>query len=405
MLGTVRAVTSIPESAQLGSPAAASRVIGLDHLRGFVIALVVLHHSVLAYCRYAHFDRQHYLLSTAPVVDSERWPGFDLLVLVNDSFFMPLMFLLAGLFVWPSLRRKGAAGYLRDRMLRLGLPFLVAVTTIVPLAYLPTFRIAGDESSFGAILAGMVLSGPWPSGPAWFVGMLLIFDGFAVALFGVSRLRDGPAIQHRLGGPAQCFGMLVALSAAAYIPLLFAYGPARWIAFGPLAVQASRALLYGTYFVAGAAAGQGSLRDGIVAPDGALRQGWAKWATLAAALICVLVAVQIARLRGLGSLPQWAGLGLYGFALILFCGAACFALLGMFLRFASHRSPVWDSLGANAYGIYLLHYPVVTWMQYALLGSGLGAAVKAGLVFVIALLLSWGATVALRRVPGVAHVV
>jgi uncharacterized membrane protein YcfT len=112
MLGTVRAVTSIPESAQLGSPAAASRVIGLDHLRGFVIALVVLHHSVLAYCRYAHFDRQHYLLSTAPVVDSERWPGFDLLVLVNDSFFMPLMFLLAGLFVWPSLRRKGAAGYL-----------------------------------------------------------------------------------------------------------------------------------------------------------------------------------------------------------------------------------------------------------------------------------------------------
>jgi hypothetical protein len=97
----------------------------------------------------------------------------------------------------------------------------VTVTTIVPLAYLPSFRLAGDGSSFGAVLAGMVLSGPWPSGPAWFVGMLLIFDGIAVALFGVSRLRDGTAIRRRLSGPAQCFGMLVALSAAVYIPLLF----------------------------------------------------------------------------------------------------------------------------------------------------------------------------------------
>ena len=29
----------------------------LDYLRGFIIVLVVLHHSVLAYCRFSHFDR------------------------------------------------------------------------------------------------------------------------------------------------------------------------------------------------------------------------------------------------------------------------------------------------------------------------------------------------------------
>jgi glucan biosynthesis protein C len=405
MLDAARAVIRVPDRGPPASPATAGRVVALDHLRGFVIALVVLHHAVLAYCRYAHFDRQHYLLSTAPVVDSQRWPGFDLLVLLNDSFFMPLMFLLAGLFVWSSLGRKGAAAYLRDRMLRLGLPFAVAVTTVVPLAYLPSFRLAGSESGFGTIWAGMVLSGPWPSGPAWFVGVLLIFDVIAVAIFSISRPRNGTAIRQELGGPAQCFAMLVAVSAAAYLPLLVAYGPARWIAFGPLAVQVSRLLLYGTYFVAGAVLGGGGLRDGILAPDGALRRGWARWAAAAVALSCALVVVQLARLRGVGALPPWAGLSLYGFAFVLFCGAACFALLGIFLRFGGHRSPVWDSLGANAYGIYLLHYPIVTWTQYVLLGTGLGPVIKAALVFITAMLLSWGITVALRRVPGVAHVV
>ena len=68
------------------------RLIALDYLRGFVIVLVVLHHAVLAYCRFGRFDRRHYFLSTAPVVDTTRWLGFDLLVLLNDSFFMPLMF-------------------------------------------------------------------------------------------------------------------------------------------------------------------------------------------------------------------------------------------------------------------------------------------------------------------------
>ena len=342
MLDAAHTIIPVPKRGRLAAPAAASRVVALDHLRGFVIALVVLHHAVLAYCRYAHFNRQVYLLSTAPVVDSERWPGFDLLVLLNDSFFMPLMFLLAGLFVWPSLGRKGAAGYLRDRMLRLGLPFVVAVTTIVPLAYLPSFRLAGDESGFATVWAGMVLSGPWPCGPAWFVGMLLIFDVVAVAIFSVSRLRNETVIWHGLTGPVQCFGMLVAVSAAAYLPPLVACGPARWIAFGPLAVQASRVLLYGTYFVAGAILGRGGLRDGIIAPDGALRRGWARWAVTAGALSCVLVVVQIARLHGLGARPPWAGLGLYGFAFGTVLRRSVLRVAG---RILALRRPSFGSLG------------------------------------------------------------
>jgi len=113
--------------------------IAVGYLRGFIIVLVLAHHSAIAYSVFARFNSQHYLWG-APIVDSQRWLGFDLLVLFNDIFFVPLMFFLSGLFAWPSLARKGNWAFVRDRSLRLGLPFALAVLFLMPLAYYPSFR-------------------------------------------------------------------------------------------------------------------------------------------------------------------------------------------------------------------------------------------------------------------------
>src|SRR5262249_31687943 len=76
-----------------------------------------------------------FIIHLAPIVDSQRWAGFDILAIFDDTFFMALMFLLSGLFVWPSLERKGSARFLRDRILRLGVPFAVAAGSLMPLAF------------------------------------------------------------------------------------------------------------------------------------------------------------------------------------------------------------------------------------------------------------------------------
>jgi uncharacterized membrane protein len=44
----------------------ARRIVAFDHLRGLIVISVVLHHSALAYTRFSHFDRVHYLWSNAP---------------------------------------------------------------------------------------------------------------------------------------------------------------------------------------------------------------------------------------------------------------------------------------------------------------------------------------------------
>ena len=122
--------------------AATQRIPAFDYLRVCVIFLVVVHHAVMAYCTggtTAHGGS--YTSGSAPVVDTVAWHGFNLVVQWNDGFFMPLMFLLAGLFVRPSLERKGLGRYLADRALRLGVPLLVDP----PVQVLQESQVGGEQ--------------------------------------------------------------------------------------------------------------------------------------------------------------------------------------------------------------------------------------------------------------------
>jgi len=53
--------------------------------------------------------------------------------------------------------------------------------------------------------------------------------------------------------------------------------------------------------------------------------------------------------------------------------------------------------------MYLMHYPIVVWLQFALLAVALGPIAKGAIVFVGAVALSWGIVVVLRRVPPIAR--
>lgn len=379
-----------------------TRLLALDHLRGFTIALVVLHHSVLAYTRFARLAPHHYLLSTAPIVDAARWAGFDVLVALNDSFFMPLMFLLSGLFVWTSLARLGPARYLRRRALRLGLPFAVAALTLMPLAYYPAWLETGGAPGLPAFWLATITAGPWPSGPAWFLAVLLLLDVAAtLALPLAPRAPPRPAPPP---SPARCFALLLAASLLAYLPLLALFGPARWLSLGPLAVQASRIGLYALYFAAGVALGRLGLPWSAAFREALLRR-WPAWALAWALAGAFLIGLGITLLRIGPAWPPWLRADLFGAALALFCATACPALAALFFRFVNATSAPWDSLAANGFAIYLLHYPVVTWSQYALLGAPLGAVPKGLLTFACALPLSWLCASLLRRLPAVARVV
>jgi peptidoglycan/LPS O-acetylase OafA/YrhL len=390
---------------------ASARDASFDYLRAFIVLLVLLHHSVLAYATLWPAQPKTFQILPAPIVDLQRWAGFDLLAIFNDTFFMALLFLLSGLFVWPSLERKGAVRFLRDRTLRLGLPFAIAAAILMPLAYYPSYAVTGDDPGFLPYARAWLSLGFWPSGPAWFIWLLLVFDAVAAGIYVLWRRwtvnTQAPRLLAVHGWSAAFVAVLLVVSALVYVPMELVFGAERWLTLGPFSFQASRLLLYATYFLVGIQIGASGTGSGFLARNGGLSRQWPIWLSAAlAAFVLRLAVIIVLILPVVGArqpLPLTIRL-LSDLTLVVCCGTISFAFIALFRRFAIGHQPVFDSLSASSYGMYLIHYPVVVWLQFALLAVALGPITKGAIVFVGTVALSWGAVVALRRVPMVARV-
>jgi surface polysaccharide O-acyltransferase-like enzyme len=382
---------------------AGGRNAALDRARSFIIVLVLIHHSVIPYTYYGHTDRQSFL-------------GFDAIVTFNDSFFMAAMFLLSGLFTWPSLKRKGVGDFLRGRWLRLGLPFAIGAVILMPIAYYAVeCRNHPSGPGFGAFWWETVTVGPWESGPIWFLGVLLAFDMLAAVVYLVA-----PGVVEAIGRlatasldrPAYAFWTFLAASVVVYVPMDHYFGIADWFTLGPLAIQASRILLYILYFFVGV--GIGSVRSdrSFLSSDGELARRWPIWlAVTIVSYLCLIAMIYYKR----EYLPdpnnpsqEWDAVHAFFFA--SFSAAQTVNLIALFLKFESSGWSILDPLRESSFGIFLVHYVAVLWLQYALFGITLvpnpqiTAILKALIVFVLALAISWSATLALRKIPGVARV-
>jgi surface polysaccharide O-acyltransferase-like enzyme len=95
----------------------------------------------------------------------------------------------------------------------------------------------------------------------------------------------------------------------------------------------------------------------------------------------------------------------YGLAFALFSAAMTFLEPALFLRFSRSNWRLFDALRPSAYGIFLVHYIFIIWLQYAVYDLAWHAGVKALVVFVGTLSLSWAVTLLLRRIPLVARMI
>jgi len=382
----------------------------LGYLRAFVVALVVAHHAVLGYCTFAPPAPASLLAAPRwwqafPVVDNARWIGFDVLAGFNDTFFMSMMFLVSGLFVWSSVRRKGTRRFLQDRLLRLGVPFVVLAGIIAPLAYYPAYLRTPGHAGVGEFVQQWMSLGDWPAGPGWFLWVLLVFDCIAALVFasteGAGRTITSCFTEFSRR-PLAFFGLLTCLSATVYVPLALKFNPLAWSSFGPFFFQTSRILHYLLYFLVGVALGAGGLERGLLARDGKLQRRWPLWSLRALLLFSVSAALGFLAATAHPLSIAWAVAADIGF--VLSCAASCFALAAVFLRFVRTRSGWGDSIAANSYGIYVIHYAVVSWLAYALLPASWPAIGKGSVVTFGAFLLSWAISAGVRRVPGVARI-
>ena len=377
-------------------PKAKARNAAIDRTRTFLTLVVLLHHAVIPYTHFGH-------------TDPKSWIGFDMIVLATDSFFMAMFFFLSGLFAWSGLSHKGPASYLRDRLLRLGLPFVVCAFTIIPLAYYPIALRHTPDVGFAAFWWKTITVGPWESGPLWFLWVLLAFDLVAILLHQMSQTLLDPINRLSLRGytrPAIFVAVMFGVTASLYIPGRVYWGPASWFEFGPFSVQHGRVLLYATYFFFGAGIGVANFDRGLLSADGRLaRSGWG-WIAAALVPYCLMWVLIYIKREILGNpvrLPDWYEAS-YGLFFAAFSVAIMFVILAFFLRFRRSGWSMLDLMQPDAYGMFLVHYPIVLWLQYWLFDFDISAIAKALVAFVFTVLGSWAATRALRKIPGASHV-
>ena len=101
-----------------------NRLFYIDNLRVAITILVIAHHVGQAYGPTGGYW---------PVQGAARAALLGPFFTVNRSFLMSLFFMISGYFMVFADERSGQAAFVKSRLIRLGVPFLVYSIVMVPL--------------------------------------------------------------------------------------------------------------------------------------------------------------------------------------------------------------------------------------------------------------------------------
>ncbi len=334
----------------LPSLAPSSRLYYLDALRVALTILVIVHHIGQAYG-----PTGGYWPIQAPTRAAILGPFFT----VNRSFFMSLFFLVSGYFMVGSYQRNGFAGFLRSRLVRLGIPVLAFALLMIPVRiFLFGERITRWGDYFNAA-------------HLWYLEHVLLFS----VVYAVwRRLRDGKRAPQTDGNARRPVpGLLVTLAAllvvAAVCGIVRIWSPIdRWMNLGGFFrvafADVPRDL---SFFIFGALAYRRGwfetypVRKGLtwLAVGVAAAVAWYAWALIPHAAISPLAS-------GLSYLI-WEELVAFGM---------CIGLLVFFRQVVQAQGRFGKLLAANQYGAYFWHPILIVGIQMAFVSLPLGPFVK-----------------------------
>ena len=373
------------------------RLFFVDNLRILLIILLVLHHLAITY---GHSGMWYYLDGRP---DDLTVLLATLFTAVNQAFFLAFFFMISGYFTPGSYDRKGSWPFLKDRLLRLGIPLLFYIVVIEPLIlYVLAVSLRGFHGSVSSFFAryfeGQYLRNfSLGTGPLWFVETLLIFT----IIYLVLRLLLKPSITppQRDGKPPSNLAIAIfALILGVVSFIVRIWLPIGWN-FVPLNLQFPFFSQYIALFVVGIIAYRLNWFLGIPTATGKV------W--LGIAIIFILVVLPILFVLG-GALegntdPFLGGVHWQAFALAIWeqfvCMGMVIGLLVLFREKLNHQGKLAKDMAASAYTVFIIHAPVIVFLALALRDISLYPLLKFVLVAPIAIALCFVLAHYIRKLP------
>ena len=149
------------------------RVVPIDNLKAILVAWIIAGHAMLGYTAVGGWPYDE-------VSEATLQPQLELVLAMllgpTALFVIGTFFFLSGLFAPGSITRHGPGEFLRQRLVRLGLPWLLFTLLIWPVLMWFAYRSAGHR-----IPIWQALQARQPfldSGPLWFIQILLYVSVF-----------------------------------------------------------------------------------------------------------------------------------------------------------------------------------------------------------------------------------
>lgn len=341
------------------------RLHALDTVRGFALLLGVLLHASMSF------------FLPIPAMDVSQSDTLASMTFVIHTFRMPVFYLLAGFFGHMAFHRKGARSFVGDRAKRIGVPLLVGWVILTPVTIAIT--IWGLTRTFGAeALAG---AAPPESGlpltHLWFLYYLCIFYVLMLAIRRVFDMALDRSQRVRAGIDRVVRGLLGSYIAPILLaaPLaVYLYLDEAWVFSGGiptpdtgLTPKIPALIGFGTAFALGWL---------LHRQVDLLREWERRWpAHLAVAGVLSFACLWITSLAAIGTPgltpgpelfvvpgPAWVRLA-YTAAYTTAIWCWTFGLIGAALRFFAGASAVRRYIADSSYWLYLVHLPVVFFLQ------------------------------------------
>ncbi len=376
------------------TPITSTRVAFLDHIRYLMIVFVVVYHSVAAYATVAPWWAVH---------DTSFFAA-DIIRELLDVFMMPVLFFIAGYFVFPSLEKRGTTEFLKDKGRRLLIPWVLAVVIFIPLLMYdrPDQTIKPFRNYWlwwlGSFKTGLSSLSPFLSqtnqAVYWFVSLLFtLFVLTAVVHTVMRRWRSGAILQttrKTTSGKSVLLTLILfgVLTSAGYFASLLLFPDMSWFTLSIfLQFEPTRLVLFVGYFAFGVyAKSRGWFADGK--PLGSVPV----WVTISAVLVIAYL------LTGQPLYANPAGTPTLPFGLLLaFAFIRSFMALSLLVTLVSVGARYWNhstgfdrQLSKTSYDIYLTHvWFVVIFQDTLLTWTGGPVLAKCVVVFLAALALSF----------------
>ena len=329
----------------------------MDNLRSIIIFLVVLYHVGGVYESSGMWGG--FWIVDDP--DTVSWVG--IVGIIFDIFVMPTMFFVAGYLTPPSLDKKTGWGFVNGKIKRLMFPWLIAVSTLIPLyrvIFLYSRRLPQENW-----LNYFHFNNPNSQNWLWFLPLLFVFNLIYLAV-------EKSGIKF----PKISLGWMAGISFV--LSLCFSYvigniaGFRSWTLTPILDFENERLLAHLLFYIAGTMAYQRNLF--VELPKKKTLYHLANSVSWLPVTVHIFLRIWPFMTSDFSVTPLYQFLWFASFHISSL--VMVYLMVESFRFYLNKTGKLWDVLNRNSYGVYIIHVIVIGVFGTLLLFTGFPAVVK-----------------------------